>query len=94
MHTIAMDTYPFMAKSVLVVEGVVTQRDPALSPSAGEGNPSPEPVSSPAVVRRTTVKIAQSCPLANVHSPRDNQPYRASFTTPNRPQIPPPEDRP
>ena len=27
-------------------------------------------------------------------SPRDNHPYRASFTRPVRPEIPPPETRP
>ena len=34
-----MDTNPFMARSALVVEDVLTQQDPAFSPSAGDGNP-------------------------------------------------------
>ena len=35
MHTIAMDTNPFIAAGALVVEDVVTQQHPAFSPSAG-----------------------------------------------------------
>ena len=41
MDTIAMDTNPFMVSSALVAEGVLTRRDPALSPNPGKAGPRP-----------------------------------------------------
>ena len=58
MYTIAMDTNPFMARSALVVEDVLTQQDPAFSPGAGDGNPRPRRFPGPAAGRQTTLKTA------------------------------------
>ena len=80
MDTIRMDTYP----SVMPVTVMATGDHAAGSgapPSTGEGDPWPLPVLSPPRAGKRRWKR----PLANVHSPRDNYVYRASFTRPNRP---------
>ena len=56
MDTIAMYTYAFIAAGTRMVEDVLAQQDPALSPSTGR-QPSPQAVFWPAAVGQTTVQI-------------------------------------
>ena len=66
MDTIGMDSYPFIVAAAAVI--VVPEQDRVLLVGRRKGNPPPERVFRPAVVRQTTVKLV----LAHVRSPRDN----------------------
>ena len=57
MDTIGMDSYPFIAAAVAAVI-VVPEQDRVLLVGRQKGNPPPERVFRPAVVRQTTVKPA------------------------------------
>ena len=57
MDTIGMDSYPFIAAAAAAVI-VVPEQDRVLLVGRRKGNPPPERVFGPAVVRQTTVKLA------------------------------------
>ena len=89
MDTIGMDTHPLVAPVTGTAPGVFTQLDPALRRARAKAIPVMTGF-PPALVSQTTVKTPSCTRLANAHSPRDNYPYRAAFTRPDRP----PETRP
>ena len=56
MDTIGMDSYPFIAAAAAAVI-VVPEQDRVLLVGRRKGDPPPERVFRPAVVRQTTVKL-------------------------------------
>ena len=76
MDTIGMDSYPFIAAAAAAVI-VVPEQDRVLLVGRRKGNPPPERVLGPpwSGKRRLNWPFTHGC------SPRDNQGYRASFSS-------------
>ena len=80
MDTIGMDSYPFIAAAAAAVI-VVPEQDRVLLVGRRKGDPPPRGFCGPPEAG----KRRSNRPLAHARSPRDNYPYRASFTRRNRP---------